>query len=204
MQHNPYSFILQTRKRTVTPAKEALQKAYLELLKEYGYEEVNVKNLCQISHVARSTFYAYYSNTEEILAEMEDNLIRQLLDVNNQLIDKEDSTRGGVRVNHNTWKLIDENQDCAKMFLSEKTDDQFMKKCKNVIRYQFWNRLDREHKSRNSEFFLEAIAAAVMSIYILGLERATCERKKIILETDIIMSSIMRAVDLYAGSDEML
>ena len=140
---------------------------------------------------------------EEILAEMEDNLIRQLLDVNNQLIDKEDSTRG-VRVNHNTWKLIDENQDCAKMFLSEKTDDQFMKKCKNVIRYQFWNRLDREHKSRNSEFFLEAIAAAVMSIYILGLERATGERKKIILETDIIMSSIMRAVDLYAGSDEML
>ena len=44
-------------------AKDKLIEALIKLLSVKDFNQINVKELCQIANVNRTTFYAYYDNT---------------------------------------------------------------------------------------------------------------------------------------------
>ena len=80
---NPYSSITNVRKSQCTPAKDAIRNAFLQMYKGKALCDISVKKLCEAAHVARTTFYANYINTDSLLEEIEDDLIVDLLEVNN-------------------------------------------------------------------------------------------------------------------------
>ena len=52
--------------RRVARTRAMLQQAHISLILEKGYEAITVEDICQVANVGRSTFYAHYSNKEDL------------------------------------------------------------------------------------------------------------------------------------------
>ena len=51
-------------------SKKILKDAFLELVKQKSFYDINVKELCDRAGINRSTFYRHYDNTADILEEI--------------------------------------------------------------------------------------------------------------------------------------
>lgn len=59
-------------------AKEKIMKAFFELLTLKEFQDINVSEICRVSKVHRTTFYAYFENTFELLLEAKDEALLAL------------------------------------------------------------------------------------------------------------------------------
>lgn len=48
--------------------KEHIYKAAMELLREYGYEYITVKNICKLANVSTGSFYHYFKNKDDLMS----------------------------------------------------------------------------------------------------------------------------------------
>ncbi|KXN75821.1 TetR/AcrR family transcriptional regulator [Lactobacillus johnsonii] len=62
----------------LTSAQQALHQGLITLLNPKKINQVSIKELTQTSNVARSTFYAYYDNIDNLLEEIENTFIEKL------------------------------------------------------------------------------------------------------------------------------
>lgn len=62
----------------IRKTKEKLRAGLLELMKNENIEDVSVTELCRFSGVNRNTFYAHYKEPAELLAEIENELVKTL------------------------------------------------------------------------------------------------------------------------------
>jgi hypothetical protein len=60
-------------------SQKKLGKALIELLQYKDFLDINVKELCLLAKVNRTTFYAHYDNTFELLEETKQNMINDFL-----------------------------------------------------------------------------------------------------------------------------
>ena len=59
-------------------SKKMFQNAVLELMEEKGgIEKISVRELCEKAGLNRSTFYAHYAEPREVLAEAEEDILRE-------------------------------------------------------------------------------------------------------------------------------
>lgn len=58
---NPYNDILVCNISTQTKAQYALAAGICSLAEKIPYNSISVIQLCRTAHIARSTFYVYYS-----------------------------------------------------------------------------------------------------------------------------------------------
>ncbi len=54
-----------------------MNKALFELLDEKDFKEITISEVCERANVNRSTFYAHYDNTLDLLLEAKDNFIAE-------------------------------------------------------------------------------------------------------------------------------
>src|SRR5260370_27880261 len=66
--------------RRVARTKAVLQKGYLSLIVEKGYEATTVEDICEAANVGRSTFYAHYSSKDDLRRSGLEHLRRLLVD----------------------------------------------------------------------------------------------------------------------------
>lgn len=59
-------------------AKEKLLNAFFELLSIKEFNDISVSELCVVAKVHRTTFYAYYENTFELLLDAKDQALKDL------------------------------------------------------------------------------------------------------------------------------
>ena len=59
-------------------SKKLLKNALLELLREKRIDKISISELCSAAQINRTTFYKYYGNQYDLLAEMEQDFFRQL------------------------------------------------------------------------------------------------------------------------------
>ncbi len=59
-------------------AKEKLLSAFFQLLTIKEFETISVSELCNVAKVHRSTFYAYYDNTYELLNDAKEKAMEEL------------------------------------------------------------------------------------------------------------------------------
>lgn len=60
--------------------REALRRAYIDLVKEKGSGAIAVKELAQRANVNRMTFYSHYDTVDDILSEYVDGMTDVILD----------------------------------------------------------------------------------------------------------------------------
>ena len=65
--------------RRVTMTKRLLKDALTEILRSEDIYHVSIRELCQRADVNRTTFYKYYGNQFDLLADMENDLLEFLV-----------------------------------------------------------------------------------------------------------------------------
>ncbi len=167
---NPYDYILEVKLPASTPAQEAMKKALIELLQTRSFNDITVKELCAKAFVARSTFYAYYQNIDEILAETEDRLVFTMLHQNPEIMTRGINEEGQVQFYARTLKFVEDNREFFYTLLISNPDVRFMEKWKSAIKYHFWERLFRDRVAVNSGLILESVASVTISFYAYCLK----------------------------------
>lgn len=68
----------QNENRRVRMTKRLLKDALLELLENKELAEISVTSVCDAADVHRSTFYKYYTSTNDLLREIEQDFLDQI------------------------------------------------------------------------------------------------------------------------------
>lgn len=97
--------------------KNAIETAFLKLLRERYFEKVMVKDIVEECGLTRNTFYYYYEDTYNIIADV---LEREIRDILQALKEGKTLTQASVDV----FEFLEENPKVAKhLFLSSKKDE---------------------------------------------------------------------------------
>lgn len=166
---NPYSEISSVQKVRVTPAQEAIQAAFLQMYKEKDLLDISVKALCEKAHVARTTFYANYMNTEELLEEIEDGLIYELLQVNDRCEVMKDIEHDNCHYMKNMLDFVINNHTALTILLLEQPDMKLINKWKMAVKYHYWDYVSAEAEKEGG-YALEMIASMAVAAYTYLLE----------------------------------
>lgn len=162
---NPYFEITKLQKKNATAAQEALQKGYLELCRIKNTGSISVTELCEKSHVARTTFYANYTNTDALLEEIEDSLIVDLLKVNNRFGSFKKISEAESVYMRNMMTFSEKNKETLYTLLISRPDMRLINKWKDAVKYHFWELVYNEVGQKHCEIALEAVATLAVTFY---------------------------------------
>ena len=161
---NPYTDVLQCKKAETTPAKVALQNAFLVLAHRKPYASIGVSELCAKAHVARTTFYANYPNTAALLEEIENDLIADLLQVNDHKRNQIQASEEYATFMRNAEQFIDRHREPLYTMLVAQPDSGLIEKWKTGVKYHFWEIFQKEQTAAG-EFGLEMVASIALAGY---------------------------------------
>ena len=189
---NPYSDILDIKPSDCTPAQESLKKALIQLLSGNKLQDISIKELCLYSFTARSTFYAYYNNIDEILEDVENDMIFKLAGLNRKLMDNHVKYKGDMGFYSETISLIEDNKPVFYTLLIANPDQRFIDKWKRAMKYHFWERIKPSGRMKNTELILEITASAAVGAYSFWLTHP--------YEVDVgdayrILSGVLKTID---------
>jgi AcrR family transcriptional regulator len=168
--HNPYAYILDLKTPAETPSQAALKGALISLEEERPFRSIEVKKLCARAFVSRSTFYAYYDNIDQLLAQIEDTHVIAITQLNACIPDRGISNIDDTRFYADTMEYVREHEDVFRALLLADPDARFVAKWKDAIKLHFWERMAHEHMSGNPPFVLEIIASSVVAAFTYMLE----------------------------------
>ena len=78
--------------RRVRKSKDALKSALMELLRKKSLHEIQIKQLCELADVNRSTFYSNYASVDEILTDIYRDVVQRISERFIQLAFTDDSS----------------------------------------------------------------------------------------------------------------
>lgn len=166
---NPYQKDIQELyvQRPATPACEAMREAFLTLYAKGGTP--TIKELCATAHVARTTFYAYYTDLDGLVEELENEMIWELFRISKGLwpIGENGQTLDYV---NDVLSYINEKQTWFYTLLVTRPDERLISKWKLLVKYSLWEKKCRCHpNAKNQELSLDMVAAAAISAYTYRL-----------------------------------
>lgn len=106
--------------------QKLLKGALVLLLKEQHISKISVRAICDVADINRSTFYAHYSDSYDLLSKIE----REALDNLNRYLDKQDFDNTKPLSGRILAKILDYLKDDTELFmvlLSENCDFTFQK-----------------------------------------------------------------------------
>jgi AcrR family transcriptional regulator len=86
--------------KTALKYKEWIIKAFMELLKEYKYNEITIKQITMQADVSRQTFYRHYKSKDEIIQEYSNNICEE---ISEKLLSLEDKSIHQVTLTYFTF-----------------------------------------------------------------------------------------------------
>ena len=158
--------------RRVLRTKKNIRQAFLHLLSEKSLSQITVKELSDLADINRKTFYMYYSNIEDILAELEDELVLKLVHVfEKELFQKEmfDSYSFFENLNHTIQKDID----LYRILNHSDLLPHLIQRAKNALIEVFFRKYNISADSDNERYILyaEYAASGILSMYTKWFSR---------------------------------
>ena len=158
--------------RRVLRTKKNIRQAFLHLLSEKSLSQITVKELSNLADINRKTFYMYYSNIEDILEELEDELVLKLVHVfEKELFQKEmfDSYSFFENLNHTIQKDID----LYRILNHSDLLPHLIQRAKNALIEVFFRKYNISADSDNERYILyaEYAASGILSMYTKWFSR---------------------------------
>ena len=152
--------------RRVLRTKKNIRQAFLHLLSEKSLSQITVKELSNLADINRKTFYMYYSNIEDIFAELEDELVLKLVHVfEKELFQKEmfNSYSFFENLNH----TIQEDIDLYRILNHSDLLPHLIQRAKNALIEVFFRKYNISADSDNERYILyaEYAASGILSMY---------------------------------------
>ena len=167
---NPYRHIMDLPDCGGTSAQEQIRSTLLDLLERKPLSEISVKELCSGAYVARSTFYYYYQNTDEVLSEIENGIIYHLARQNSEIMDRSVTKPEDMLFYQETVQYVQDNRKVFYLFLIGQPNYRFIEKWKQAVKYHLWERLFCQRVAKNEGLILEMAASLVISAYTYCLK----------------------------------
>lgn len=168
----PYQLQL-TLPPNYTEAQKGIHQATIDFLANNSEEDLTVSKLCKASQVSRSTFYLYYSSIYELLTEIEDEWIRQLLNLDHELMNSQRKSSADFSYFSQVLDFIDTNLNFVRAFLINNYNLRLVEKWKTALKQQFWYRLDKKEVTTQQDFIFEVVASTTISSYIYYVKNRT-------------------------------
>lgn len=146
--------------------QDAIKDVFIKIYRKKGMNGITVKNLCQEVPIARTTFYAYYENIDDVLVEIEDEFVNKTKLLANTM------SGGNIeKLNFSDFfdavmEHIRENWDTVEALLVLHPDIRFMGKWKEAIKYHFKMRFPDKTMVTNYNLIAEVIACSVLGGYV--------------------------------------
>lgn len=142
-------------------------------MKEYAkkdFPSITVKALCASTPVARTTFYSYFNNTDDVRCEIEDELIRGLLAVSEKVSCGDMTGMDFTVFMDETEQYIRDNWSDIYLFLVKQPNLQFIRKWKDAIIANFFKRHPKMRNVKNHDAIAEIAASSMISAYTYWME----------------------------------
>ena len=152
--------------RRVLRTKKNIRQAFLSLLSNKSLTHITVKELSDLADINRKTFYMYYSNIEDILAELEDELVQNLILVfEKELFEKE--TFDSYSFFENLNRTIQEDMELYRILNHSDLLPHLIQRAKNALIEVFFRKYNISADSDNERYILyaEYAASGILSMY---------------------------------------
>lgn len=167
---NLYASINEIKTNKITDAQNSLFRGLIKLWKKKSKYKINVKELSEISHIARSTFYVYYQNIDELIEDLENYHILKLIELNKTLMNSEVNVEEYLLYYQETIEYVEINKELFYAFLIANVNNNFIKKWKDAIKYHLLERESSLRDNKNCHLVLEMVASQVIAAYSFWLE----------------------------------
>lgn len=158
--------------RRVLRTKKNIRQAFLHLLSEKSLSQITVKELSNLADINRKTFYMYYSNIEDIFAELEDELVLKLVHVfEKELFQKEMFDSYSFFENLN--RTIQEDIGLYRILNHSDLLPHLIQRAKNALIEVFFRKYNISADSDNERYILyaEYAASGILSMYTKWFSR---------------------------------
>lgn len=144
-----------------------------QFMKEYmikDFSVITVKGLCAATPVARTTFYSYFENTDEVKMSVEEDLISGLKAVSDEISNGNLPDMDFVLFMNGIESFIKSNWTDIYAFLVKQPNLRFIRKWKEAIKNNFKKRYPDKENIKNYDAISEILASSVLSMYTYWIE----------------------------------
>ena len=128
--------------RRVSMTKKMLKETLTEMLREMDIYHISIRELCQRADINRSTFYKYYGNQFDLLADMENDLLVFLSKTITEFADSP-----GIII-ENSCRYLEQHVEFGRLIINNNVDPLFPQKLfslaaiRDVIRKEYPDQQD--------------------------------------------------------------
>lgn len=175
--------------------KESIQKTFIKLYSKMDYNSITIKELCIQTPVARTTFYSYYTNIDELKSDIEMSFLNGLRDLvfhfqkqDLEFIDLHEFLKCSMM-------YIEDNWETAYAFLVIQPDSFFIDKWKSYIKEHFKIHYSKEQSKDNYKLISEMIASSAIDCYRYWMQnKAEVNDEKLFQMIQTLINSIVPAL----------
>lgn len=143
------------------PTQLDMHRAFIELWKELPYSQIRVNKVCQQTPIARSTFYTYYDDLEQLKDDVEKRLIQGLAEKNQPLFTKEIKQVNDIAFVQSTLDYVESERDSFEAFLINQVNVNFIEKWNQATKQQLLHIFPP--KQENFDMKLDIFASSVIA-----------------------------------------
>lgn len=162
----------------LTSAQQALHQGLITLLNPKKINQVSIKELTQTSNVARSTFYAYYDNIDNLLEKIENTFIEKLNTLDQSI---RDLATNNFTYFYEVLSYV-KNSNLLSALLIKDYDYRLVEKWKTAIKENLYRRFKLTNPNIKAELLFEMTASEVISADIFYLKHKSKFDRKFILD----------------------
>ncbi|MBP1626426.1 MAG: hypothetical protein H6Q00_901 [Holophagaceae bacterium] len=149
--------------------KNQIKAKFVDIYGKRGLRKMNVKMLCSAIPIARTTFYAYFNDLDEVLDEVENDLIDQMFRLNVGFKEYDLTSfeeEGHFKCFNDTLALIKKHASLYRVLMGRQAEPTFAMKWKNIIKTHFMEKYRKElPEFRYTGLVIEQIACSILGAY---------------------------------------
>lgn len=156
----------------VKKTKKAFENSLVELSKEYPFNKITVKMLCEKAELSRNAFYFHYDDIKSLVKSIENSLAFEAESMLDSLKDMGFPKNVYATV-EGLINLFDENKDTCRMLFDKSFSESFIQRMSRLFcdfNYQYFVDYHGETKKVRFEFFYTFISSGFYGLMSHWLE----------------------------------
>ena len=109
-----------------------IKDSLINLLKQRPISKITVTELCKNADINRTTFYSHFTDTYDLLRQIEDETLAWVEETINKLVHETDKNEA-IRILEGVFKYFDDNGKHFQVLMSEQGDINFQKQLLTLI-----------------------------------------------------------------------
>lgn len=118
--------------RRVKYTRMVLEDSFIKLMEKKDISQITIKEICEKADINRATFYAHYSDQNDLLRKIENKLLDNIK-AYLEKIDQKKTEVSAVLIAEKIFEYIQENARLCKLLLSERGDFSFQKQIMTLV-----------------------------------------------------------------------